>query len=148
MTLKREKGLVDVEPGIYLVDSDLEPVELKAVATRHNFHFFHIDGHKASSKEQFLQEAGRAMQFPDYYGMNWDAFDECVRDLSWLPAHGYIIFFDHFDHLAGRDPAAWDTARYILHLAIEEWRAESIPFYVLLRGSGSAAPGVPHLHAA
>lgn len=20
--------------------------------------------------------------FPDYYGMNWDAFDECIRDLG------------------------------------------------------------------
>jgi len=148
MTPTTNDGLMDVRPGIYLFDGDLSLVELNAVATRHDFRVFHLDGHKASSRERFLTEAGRVMQFPDYYGMNWDAFDECVRDLSWLPAHGYVVLFDHFDQLAQSDPAAWDTVRESFHFAIEEWRDERIPFYVLLRGSASAAPGVPHLRAA
>ena len=27
-----------------------------------------------------------ALRFPDYYGKNWDAFDECIRDVE-LPPH-------------------------------------------------------------
>jgi RNAse (barnase) inhibitor barstar len=27
-----------------------------------------------------------AFGFPDYYGRNWDAFDECIRDVE-LPPH-------------------------------------------------------------
>ena len=26
----------------------------------------------------------KALAFPDYFGWNWDAFDECITDLSWL----------------------------------------------------------------
>ena len=26
----------------------------------------------------------KALSFPDYFGWNWDAFDECITDLSWL----------------------------------------------------------------
>ena len=26
----------------------------------------------------------QVLSFPDYFGRNWDAFDECMRDLSWI----------------------------------------------------------------
>ncbi len=28
-----------------------------------------------------------AMHFPDYFGHNWDALDECLGDMDWLPAN-------------------------------------------------------------
>ena len=36
----------------------------------------------ASDKEDLLRRIGIALEFPDYFGMNWDAFDECLRDIS------------------------------------------------------------------
>ena len=26
----------------------------------------------------------KVLAFPDYFGWNWDAFDECLKDLSWI----------------------------------------------------------------
>lgn len=37
-----------------------------------------------SSKEQLLDILAKQLRFPDYYGRNWDAFEECLRDLSWV----------------------------------------------------------------
>ena len=31
------------------------------------------------------------MQFPDYFGNNWNALDECLNDLSWLSATKFLI---------------------------------------------------------
>ena len=45
-----------------------------------------------------------AFQFPDYYGSNWDAFDECIRDVP-VPSSIQII---HFDVLQSRLPSEAD----------------------------------------
>ena len=39
---------------------------------------FYLDGKRINIKEIFLDKAAEAMQFPAYFGNNWDAFDECI----------------------------------------------------------------------
>lgn len=38
-----------------------------------------------SSKEQLMPVREEALRLPDYFGRNWDALFDCLRDLSWLP---------------------------------------------------------------
>lgn len=33
-------------------------------------------------RQDLLATLGTILRFPDYYGANWDAFDECLRDVS------------------------------------------------------------------
>jgi ribonuclease inhibitor len=42
----------------------------------------------------------RELRFPEYYGSNWDAFDECIRDAS-LPAKIKVL---HFEELEAKVP--------------------------------------------
>ena len=37
------------------------------------------------NKGALLNAVSDALCFPDYFGGNWDALEECIRDLSWLP---------------------------------------------------------------
>ena len=39
------------------------------------------------SKEKLLAILADKLRFPRYFGYNWDALEECLRDLSWLPPH-------------------------------------------------------------
>lgn len=41
----------------------------------------HLDGRFCRTEPQFLDAIADALGFPEYYGRNWDAFDECFRDL-------------------------------------------------------------------
>jgi len=34
------------------------------------------------SREELHELLFQAFAFPDYYGRNWDAFDECIRDVT------------------------------------------------------------------
>jgi RNAse (barnase) inhibitor barstar len=43
------------------------------------------------SKEKLFGLLSQALRFPNYFGSNWDALEECLRDLSWLPEYASIM---------------------------------------------------------
>jgi len=43
------------------------------------------------TKEALLDELYRRFSFPDYFGFNWDALEDCIRDLSWLPPGPVVL---------------------------------------------------------
>lgn len=50
-----------------------------------------IRGDRCNTKGELFKEFSRVLQFPNYFGENWDAFEECIGDLSWLKTKGIII---------------------------------------------------------
>jgi hypothetical protein len=48
------------------------------------------------SKQKLLSVLADKLQFPGYFGWNWDAFEELLQDLSWLP-EGRPVLIVHED---------------------------------------------------
>jgi hypothetical protein len=71
------------------------------------------------TKIELLELLGDRLRFPDYYGVNWDAFEECLRDLSWLPERDIVIC--HLDLPLAGDEASLQTYLHILSDAIAKW---------------------------
>ena len=65
-----------------------------------------------------LEELAAQLRFPDYFGANWNALEECVRDLSWLP-DGPLVLKHHDLPLAG-DVASQKTYLSILSDVVEK----------------------------
>ena len=121
-------------PGTYRFDSRASVQVMETEAADAGGQLFYLDGAKVRDKKSFLEKIARAMKFPDYYGKNWDAFEECVNDLSWAPASGYVLVYQAPERFVKNARADWEIALDIFASAIENWSERGIPFYVLLRG--------------
>ena len=44
-----------------------------------------LRGSRMTTVDGVFAEFAAAFQFPWYFGHNWDALDECLTDLDWLP---------------------------------------------------------------
>jgi hypothetical protein len=47
-------------------------------------------------KEDLLDHIAHTLSFPDWFGRNWDALEDCLTDLSWCQADGHVFVFDNF----------------------------------------------------
>lgn len=118
---------------------------MKQLAEAAGWHFLHLDGARVDTKADFLRAAGDALGFPDWAGRNWDAFEELVNDLSWLPgAKGYLLFFERASSLAGSHPEVLSVALDIMETAAQSRRKAGLPpLAVLVRGAGRVAAELP-----
>ena len=73
-----------------------------------------LDGRRCRTAQGFLREIGVVLEFPHYYGRNWDAFDECFSDLLEITTGGMGY---EFGGTAGRPERV---------LALVVWHAEEL----------------------
>jgi len=95
---------------------------------------FYLDGREILDKQSFLRKVAEVMRFPDYFGYNWDALEECITDLDWCPAARYILIYDYPEVFSKVEPEEWKMANDILRSAVEYWQGTDTPLEVLLIG--------------
>ena len=105
-----------------------------------------LRGKKMTSVAHLFDEFAAAFQFPYYFGENWDAFDECITDLSWIPANVYILIITNSEAtLSGNDEQWFNPLTDILQNAGKEWSRPveepkprsrpPLPFHVIFQSS-------------
>lgn len=55
---------------------------------------------KASGKEDLLNKLSVALNFPDYFGFNWDALYDYLRDFHWIDKKGIVLVHSEFPILS------------------------------------------------
>lgn len=114
--------------------------ELLAAAEAAGFATFRIDLATVFDKEGFFERLATALAFPNWFGCNWDALADCLGDLSWLEAKGYVILLERCDGFRASCGADFATALQVFAAAAEVWRDERVPFWVMvdMRPNGMA----------
>lgn len=122
------------EPGRYeWPTARQEAVRAVTEAERAGHRVFWLDGRGIRDKHAFLDLCEREFTLPSYFGHNWDALEDCLTDLAWVPAiTGYLVVYEGWRDLRDADPVTYDTVTEILDAAIAYWRDTTTPMTVLL----------------
>lgn len=86
-----------------------------------------VDLAGAQTKERMLERIAKALAFPDWFGGNWDALEDCLIDLSWCEAEGHVLIFS----------GLWPSDDLgvlidVLASSAEFWAARGRPFFAVL----------------
>ena len=86
----------------------------------------------ALTRTTFLSRIAEALEFPDWFGRNWDAFFDCLADLSWLPAGGHVLVLLNAAEMRAHAPETLDTAMLIMRDAASVWSGRGVTLRVLV----------------
>lgn len=111
-----------------------------------DYGLFRVDLEQVSDKAGFLDAVAAALDFPDWFGHNWDALEDCLTDMSWWPAGGYVVILQACDGFRSAHGEDFQAALQIFGAAAESWRSEGVAFWTLadMHADGIVwLPGLP-----
>jgi hypothetical protein len=74
-------------------------------------------------RQPVFEVFARALDFPDWFGRNWDAMEDCLTDLSWREADGHVLLLEG-------EPEA--MLADVLAAAAEFWAGQGKPFFAVV----------------
>src|SRR5262249_46273219 len=94
---------------------------------------FRVDIGATDGKKDFLARLAHVLNFPEHFGHNWDALNDCLTDLD-TGKGGYVLILENAGSSA-LQRHDWDIARRVLGEVAEYWRNEGRPFWAFIQGT-------------
>ncbi|MGP4101050.1 barstar family protein [Nonomuraea sp. KM90] len=127
-------------PWLYRADDAVEPQRI--LVSEGDMAIFCLDSATMTTVDDFFEIIARELLFPDYFGRNWPAFDECLADIyEWYPMQTIVLVFAGSEALLSRDTADLPTLFRILTKVSQEladeviegqpWDRPSVAFHVV-----------------
>jgi hypothetical protein len=114
-------------------------------ATAAGLALWRIDIGHVHDRDGFTGLVSKALKFPEWFGGNWDAFEDCLTDLSWHPASGYVLVLEHGKHFGAGHKHEFVTATEVLEGAASFWQEQGKPFWAIVSGPEGWDSGLPAL---
>ena len=119
-------------PGIW--GCDTIPVGSADLVRDRNWYPIVVDLTGTHTKEELLGVIAKAGEFPDYFGHNWDGIADCLNDLAWLNAKGYVVLVKNGSSLSDCCPDATAILLDVLSEASEAWSERGLVFTTVWEG--------------
>jgi hypothetical protein len=95
-----------------------------------------IDLRGVRARTDLLARIAATLEFPGWFGHNWDAMSDCLSDLGWLPQCGAYVFL--FEGCSGHEEAL-PVLLEILEQTVSEWLERDIAMWMFIAcAEGSA----------
>ena len=132
--------------GVYLTGPDTRLIAEAAQAA--GLALWRVDIGRVHDRDGFTGLVAKALAFPDWFGGNWDAFEDCLGDLSWHPAPGYVLLLEHAKHFGAGHKQEFVTAVEVLDGVAQYWQEQGKPFWAIVSGPEGWGAGLAPLPVA
>jgi hypothetical protein len=117
--------------GVFSLPAGDIPAIVEA-ATVHEFAVFRVNLVGCADKSDVLARFRDVFGFPDWFGGNWDALNDCLTDLSWRQAAGYLVVVEEPGDFRANGDDNFDTLISVLSDASASWSGLGVPFWAFL----------------
>lgn len=80
-----------------------------------------LRGTELMTLDEVFENYARAFKFPHYFGHNFAALDECLTDLDWLLAPGYLTVITDGHRVLEAEPMERTALRRCLERVGSDW---------------------------
>lgn len=101
-----------------------------------------LDVKGVRDKDGLLSAIAKALEFPEWFGRNWDALEECLTDLPGNDTRGFVLLIDHCADFVKHAPHEFDTAKEVFESVAEFWAEQGKGFWTLFGGIGKPVAGI------
>jgi RNAse (barnase) inhibitor barstar len=99
---------------------------------------FNVATMRPPRPDEFHDQLATALNFPDYYGRNWDATHDCFRDLA--VRHPFALLWRDADKIASSDPKLFAEGASVLSSEFEALGRRGIQGVLIITGTGESFP--------
>jgi len=80
------------------------------------------------TEKNIFESFSEALQFPEWFGGNWDALEDCLGDLSWREAKGHVLVIEKQENLSRDD---FGVLVDVLASSAQYWAGKEKPFFAV-----------------
>ena len=78
------------------------------------------------ARADVLGAIAKALDFPSWFGANWDALEDCLSDLSWRERQGYVLLLANYPQ-----GDALGVLTDVLRSVAQYWAPRGKPFFAV-----------------
>ena len=132
------------QAGIYYLAAARRNM-IENAARQLQFRHWHLEIPPGQMAGAVLEQIGKVLHFPEWYGANFDALHDCLTDAECLPGTGHILTISGCNGLRSSDPEGFATLLEVFKAATDDLRQAGVPLWILL---DKPLPGIHSLPAA
>jgi Barstar (barnase inhibitor) len=118
--VKQVDWWADSADGIQVVSNDALVPICAAIPVGGALHCSRMQGTEMVDDGIFTQFYEH-LRLPDYFGWDFDALHELLRDLRWIPSAHFLLVVDNAEHLLRIDPEVRGTLFHVLSDSADYW---------------------------
>lgn len=128
--------------GVYYL-SPARRVATEATVEKERLRLLKAEISPHANKDKALAELGSNLDFPIWYGTNFDALFDCLTDPDWQPAKGHVLVITGVAELRATNPDDFATLIEVFKAAAEARKEAGSPFWILLDSPARGISSLP-----